>query len=284
MTDQIEISLDMASPRIDHKVIMVDAALAARWLTKNTRNRKVRAAVVQRYRTDMEHGRWTFAGDPIRFDTDGNLQDGQHRLTALSELPDVTIPMLVVRGLPTAAQGVMDQGSRRTPGDQLALKGVRDANAVAAAVKQYLIWTEGMLFRDNKVVTGSVTTPRIEEWVDSNPALQENLQQIIGLTKQNDAPPSVAAAAALGFMQIDAADAVEFFTLLARGAGTHGHPIMTLDKRLQRQRREGLKMPHRDYLALFILAWNAWRDGKQMSKFQRPRGGRWSEDNFPEPH
>lgn len=57
MTDQIEISLDMASPRIDHKVIMVDAALAARWLTKNTRNRKVRAAVVQRYRTDMEHGR-----------------------------------------------------------------------------------------------------------------------------------------------------------------------------------------------------------------------------------
>ena len=284
MTDQIEISLDMASPRIDHKVIMVDAALAARWLTKNTRNRKVRAAVVQRYRTDMEHGRWTFAGDPIRFDTDGNLQDGQHRLTALSELPDVTIPMLVVRGLPTAAQGVMDQGSRRTPGDQLALKGVKDANAVAAAVKQYLIWTEGMLFRDNKVVTGSVTTPRIEEWVDSNPALQENLQQIISLTKQNDAPPSVAAAAALGFMQIDAADAVEFFTLLARGAGTHGHPIMTLDKRLQRQRREGLKMPHRDYLALFILAWNAWRDGKQMSKFQRPRGGRWSEDNFPEPH
>lgn len=284
MTDQIEISLDMASPRIDHKVIMVDAALAARWLTRNTRNRKVRAAVVQRYRTDMEHGRWTFAGDPIRFDTDGNLQDGQHRLTALSELPDVTIPMLVVRGLPTAAQGVMDQGSRRTPGDQLALKGVKDANAVAAAVKQYLIWTEGMLFRDNKVVTGSVTTPRIEEWVDSNPALQENLQQIIGLTKQNDAPPSVAAAAALGFMQIDAADTVEFFTLLARGAGTQGHPIVTLDKRLQRQRREGLKMPHRDYLALFILAWNAWRDGKQMSKFQRPRGGRWSEDNFPEPH
>lgn len=115
-------------------------------------------------------------------------------------------------------------------------------------------------------------------------ALQENLQQIIGLTKQNDAPPSVAAAAALGFMQIDAADTVEFFTLLARGAGTQGHPIVTLDKRLQRQRREGLKMPHRDYLALFILAWNAWRDGKQMSKFQRPRGGRWSEDNFPEPH
>lgn len=59
---------------------------------------------------------------------------------------------------------------------------------------------------------------------------------------------------------------------------------VTLDKRLQRMRREGLKMPERDYLALFILAWNAWRDGKQMSKFQRPRGGRWSEANFPEPH
>lgn len=283
MTDITIPELDLASPRVDVKVIMTDAPMAKRWLTKNTRNRKMRTTTVQRYRSDMEGGRWTFAADPIRFDADGSLIDGQHRLAALAETEGITLPMLVVRGLPEDAQSVMDQGARRTPGDQLALKGVKDANAVAAAVKQYLIWREGLLFRDNKVVQATITTPRIEEWVDANPVPLANFQQIIGLTKQNDAPPSIAGAAAIRFMQVDAASAVEFFTLLARGAGTEGHPIVTLDKRLQRNRREGLKMTGRDYLSLFILAWNAWRDGRQMAKFQRPRGGSWNEDNFPEP-
>lgn len=283
MTDVTIPELDLSSPRVDVKVIMTDAPMAQRWLTKNTRNRKMRTTTVQRYRSDMEGGRWTFAADPIRFDADGSLIDGQHRLAALAETEGITLPMLVVRGLPEDAQSVMDQGTRRTPGDQLALKGVKDANAVAAAVKQYLIWREGLLFRDNKVVQATITTPRIEEWVDANPVPLANFQQIIGLTKQNDAPPSIAGAAAIRFMELDAASAVEFFTLLARGAGTEGHPIVTLDKRLQRNRREGLKMTGRDYLSLFILAWNAWRDDRQMAKFQRPRGGSWNEDNFPEP-
>lgn len=269
--------------RVTHAVIVVDSTTATRWLTKNTKNRKIRQAVVQRYRTDMESGRWSFAGDPIRFDVHGNLIDGQHRLTALSEIEGVSIPMLVIRGLPPEMQSVMDQGSRRTPGDQLGLKGIPQANVVAAAVKQYLIWEDGLLFRDAKLITGSITTTRVEEWVDNHPVQLANFQKVITLTKQNDAPPRIAGAVAIRFMQISPADAVEFFQLLARGAGTHGHPIVTLDKRLASMRREGKKMPDRDYLALFITAWNAWREGREMSKFQRPRGGSYSEETFPEP-
>jgi hypothetical protein len=274
---------DVVSARIDHAVVMVDAAIAARWLKRNVKNRNVRQAVVGRYRTDMAEGRWHFAGDPIRFDTEGNLLDGQHRLTALSELDGITVPLLVIRGLPNEAQGVMDQGSRRTPGDQLGLRGVKDANHVAACVKVFLTWQEGYLFRDTKAATAAITTPRVEEWVAHHPADVANLSVMGGIVKQNDAPPSVSGAAAIAFSRIDAASAVEFFKLLARGAGTEGHPIVTLDKRLQRHRREGVKVPTRDNLAFFILAWNAWRDGRQMAKFQRPRGGRWAEDNFPTP-
>lgn len=284
MTD-IHAPIDQrADARVTHSVIPVDASIAARWLTRNTKNRSIRQQVVQRYRTDMAEGRWSFAGDPIRFDMHGNLIDGQHRLTALADLDDVTIPMLVIRGLPPEMQAVMDQGARRTPGDQLGMKGIKHANLIGAGVKQYLIWTEGYLFRDTKVTQGQITTPAIEEWVDSHPVLSQQIQDFASIVRQNDAPPSVAVAAALRFMQIDRDATEEFFTLLARGAGTEGHPILTLDKRLQRQRRQGLKMSHRDYLSLFILAWNAWREGRQMAKFQRPRGGYWDEDNFPEPH
>lgn len=275
---------DVVSARIDHKVVMVDAAMAARWLKRNTNNRNVRQSVVARYRADMAAGRWPFAGDPIRFDTEGNLLDGQHRLTALSELEGVTLPLLVIRGLPAESQGVMDQGSRRTPGDQLGLRGVKDANHVAASIKVFLTWQGGFLFRDSKAATAAITTPLIEEFVTHNPTDVANIGAMATVVKQNDAPPSVSGAAAIAFARVDALKAVEFFTLLARGAGTEGHPIVTLDKRLQRHRREGIKVPARDNLAFFILAWNAWRDGRQMTKFQRPRGGRWAEDNFPEPH
>lgn len=272
-----------ASARIDTAIVMVDAETARRWLTRNRKNRRVAQARVARYRSDMQNGRWTFAGDPIRFDAEGNLIDGQHRLLALAELEGVTVAMLVVRGLASEAQRVMDQGGKRSPGDQLALLGIKDSNAVAAAVKQYLIWTEGLLFRDNRVVTAEISTPRIEEWVQAHPDEIAGLSHFLSLTKQNDAPPSVAAAAALGFMRLDYDATVQFFTLLARGAGTVGHPIVTLDKRLQRHRREGIKMTNRDYLSLFIIAWNAWREGREMAKFQRPRGGRWTEENFPVP-
>lgn len=279
MTDLLD---ELATTKISHSIIMVDAATAERWLTRNRLNRTVRQTAVARYRSDMESGRWAMTADPIRFDTEGDLVDGQHRLLALSELPDVTLPFLVIRGLPREAQGAMDQGIKRTPGDQLGLRGIRNGHHVASAVKQFIAWEENLFFRDTKVM-GNITAPQIEEWVDQHPGDISLLQAVMHLTKQNDAPPSIAAAAAIGFGRIDVEKTVEFFTLLARGAGTEGHPIVTLDKRLQRIRREGIKTPNRDYLALFIQAWNAWRDSRRVTKFYRPSGGRWSEDNFPEP-
>lgn len=268
--------------KITQSVVMVDQIVAKRWLDRNVKNRTVRQGAVARYRSDMESGRWVMTGDPIRFDVDGNLIDGQHRLIALSEIEGLSLPFSVVRGLPRESQSFMDQGIKRTPGDQLTLRGLKNGQAIAAAIKQFIAWDEEMLFRDTKVLQ-SITSPQIEAWVEDHPADVEFLTQIIHLTKQNDARPAIAAAAAIGFARLDAQACLDFFTLLARGAGTAGHPIVTLDKRLQRMRRESVVLPDRDVLALFIVAWNAWRQGKQVTKFQRPAGGRYTEDNFPVP-
>lgn len=277
-------TFDPTFTRADVAIVMVDGAVAARWLERNTNNRTIRRSGVERYKNDIAAGRFHFAGDPVRFDVTGNLLDGQHRLTAIVESEEgTTVPLLVVRGLAPEAQRVMDQGIRRSAADQLGLRGVKGASFVAAAAKVYLIWQTGLLFRDNKVAVATITTPYIEEWVAENPDDAEFLRKVSTSAKQNDAPPSVAGAAAIAFGRIDPEKAVEFFHLLSHGAGTQGHPIVTLDKRLQRIRREGLRTTNRDFLSLFILAWNAWRDGRTMTKFQRPRGGSWSEETFPEP-
>lgn len=273
--------LNIASDKMTHAVVMVSSETAARWLEQNKRNRALAPSTVSRYRTDMEQGLWQFAGDPIRFDINGDLIDGQHRLSALSEL-NLTLPMLVVRGLPPEAQLVMDQGRKRTPGSQLELHGVKHANNVAAIIKVLMQWEQGLLFRDTKLSAG-ITTPKITDYVNEHPDDVEATQSVMGMIRAIDAPPSVTGAFFIAAFRSSPADAVRFIEQLYSMTGMEPeNPIYTLDRRLRRIRKEGIKTVNRDFLAFFILAWNAWRSGRRLSKFQRPTGGVWSTENFPE--
>jgi len=267
------------------RIVSVDPPTARRWLESNTRNRPISSVVVARYRRDMDSGQWPFTADPIRFSAEGALLDGQHRLTALSTLDDsITIPMLVVRGLPEESQLFMDQGRKRSAGQQLALLGVKNSNNIAAAAKVFIMWQSGLMFKDNKIAQ-LITSAQIQAWVAANPDLVELEHDLHGKFTVVDAPDSSTCAAAFRFSEVDTAATVEFFGLLASGVGlTHGHPILALDKRLRRIRKEGIKVSTRDYIAFFVLAWNAWRDGRSLTKFQRPLGGSWSAANFPTPH
>lgn len=266
----------------DVELVHVNPALAREWLTRNHRNRTVSELTVNRYLNDMVAGRWQYAADPIRFDIAGNLLDGQHRLTALARVadPDLTVPMLVVRNLPTDTQLIMDQGKRRTPGDQLSLLGVRDSNVVAAGIRLIIAHETGAMFRDSHVKQVATTNAHMEAWYAAHTDLVSAASEIRSL-KASDAPPSVAFCAAMLFIPAMGTEATqEFFRLLSVGAG-EGHPINALDKRLQRIRRERLKVTPRDHLALFIQAANAWREGRKVAKFQKPRGAKWTVESFP---
>lgn len=266
---------------IQTQIIVATPAMAKGWLNANKRNRTISELTVNKYRGDMIAGRWQFAADPIRFDIDGNLLDGQHRLSALADCPASTrVQLLIISGLPAETQLIMDQGKRRSPGDQLSLLGVKDANVVAAGVRLFIAHETGLMFRDNHMAQVSITNAQMEAWYMLHTDLVEAASSV-GHLKASDAPPSVAFCAALMFINVMDLEATqEFFRLLAVGAG-EGHPINTLDKRLQRIRRERLRVSPRDYLALFIQAANAWREGRRVSKFQKPHGARWTADTYP---
>lgn len=272
----------MTDSKITSSIIYVTPVTAQRWLELNRNNRIPRDSRVAKYREDMECGRWLFAGDPIRFDTAGNLIDGQHRLLALAEAQIEGITFFVIRGLPTSAQGVMDQGAKRTPGDQLSMAGVKNASNVASSVKQYLIWERGLLFRDAKL-SHDISTPAIEQWVRENPSRVDRLNASMQHVRRSGANISVAGAAFLRFEQVDPEAAAEFFHLLATGAGFEGDPINTLSQKLTRQRTNKIKVVARDQLAMFVQAWNAWREDRLLKHLVRPKSGRWSVENFPEP-
>lgn len=120
-------------PKMTFEVIDVTPDLAKEWIgIANYQNRKLRNGRVESYADMMRRGQWVMTGDPIRFDVNGRLIDGQHRLHALA-LADVTLPMLVISDAPEDAFHVIDSGLMRSYADSL--QGVSSGANKAAAIR-----------------------------------------------------------------------------------------------------------------------------------------------------
>ena len=109
-------------------VMMVDPALAASWLAKNTQhNRPRRPVVVAGYAEQMKAGQWHLTHQGVAFDVNDALIDGQHRLAAIVQA-NVIVPMMVTVNAPSVSFEMLDCGVKRTVADRL----VMDARVVAA--------------------------------------------------------------------------------------------------------------------------------------------------------
>lgn len=101
---------------------IIDAEVARKYLEKNICNRPLRPTRVQQYVRDIIEGRWPLTHQGIAFDINGNLTDGQHRLTAIVEasaVMRVALRMQVTRGLPLESKGVIDTMAIRNGGDAI---------------------------------------------------------------------------------------------------------------------------------------------------------------------
>lgn len=270
----------------NQSIIYVDPAMARRVLAKNTRNRPISELHVQRLMAEMRAGRWQYNGEAIKWSVDDVLLDGQHRLTALSRMPDdfPAIPFLVVRGLPTKAQDTMDQGRKRSASDQLSLDGIINSGSskvIAGAIRVYIEWSAGHLFTDR--VANKVSNPHVIEWAEAHPTEIALMEQIcVDRIRRVKCRPSLTLAVLFHLHLIDGEAARDFTRGLTTGVGLEaGNPILTLRERFERIREQKTIVSDRDYIAFFIVAWNAWRDGRKLSKFQRPAGGSWTRESFP---
>lgn len=262
--------------------VAVTSEVAQRWLQHNTHNRPTSDTGVLKYQMDMEAGRFAMTGEPIQFSKTGVLLNGQNRLTALANcVPSITLTLLVVRGLDDEVQRLMDQGIKRTPGQQLALMGIRNSNQVASAARLFMNWQGGMLFTDDKRQR-ALSLAAVEDWVTENQKLVDLFNRYLAQTTRSvGATPSVAGAFAMQALLVDTQAAISFFHLLhSRSNLPKGSPLLALDNRLRRVRAERMKISQRDELGYFIQCWNNWMRGDLISKVQSGKGG-WNAGNFP---
>lgn len=263
---------------------IVTPQTATRWLETERINRPLQRVSMLTYRTDMKAGRWAYTADPIRFDWDGHLIDGKNRLFALSEITtrNFMIPFAVARGLDPESQMFMDQGARRTAGQQLGLKGIASGTAIAAGIKLAMVWERGQMFSDRWGMANPVTHTEVIEWAQTHPEVVAACQRFLNRMRQIGLRPS----SGLAFVVRVAPALPEELELFVSEMHTlenlkPGSPTLAFAKRLSRVRNDSnMIMSDTDQLAFLIRTWNAWVNGTSRTNFATPTGG-FNINNFP---
>jgi hypothetical protein len=250
------------------------------WLDNKLHNRRVHQSKLRDYADAMKSGRWLYDGEPLIFDAEGKLMDGQHRLLACVEA-GVPFETYCVFGIDREAMVVLDTGAMRSPGDTLdIMRGVDNAKMVAAALNWSWVYESG---RSSQYV-GKAQMPRdlLLDYADKHPAIKDSLPY--GYKAKKFLPPASATALHYLMAQKDQELADEFFSALVLGENLHtGEGMYVLRKRLQNDWGAKLRMAPVYKCALTVKIWNDWRRGVILRKTLRWRIGLGQEEEkFPE--
>jgi hypothetical protein len=246
------------------QVETITPADAAAMLTRHAHNRPIKDRTVAAYARDMARGRWPLTGEAIKFDTNGDLVDGRHRLKAIIAA-GVAVRILVVYGVPPEAQAVMDSGVKRSVNDQLAMKGVKNRLILTAAAR--LALTEpgaGFIAAADRITNPTHT--ELMTWIEEHPGVHRAAETGRSYYPAIDVQPSVLCVAWMRLSAIDMdACSMFFHTVANMNTDGPGDPRLALARRLQNLRRDGARRNSSMLLGLVYRSWNAWRRGKQLN-------------------
>lgn len=249
-------------------VVEITPALATEWLKRNTRNRSLRQHKVEAYTAAMQRGEWRESRDPIEFDEDNNLINGQHRLSAIIK-SGLTIKNPIRTNVPADDMAVIDTGLSRKASDVLALTGHSNSTGLAAAAKTWYLWhtipSLTMLRAGSRVVNNEL----ILRVVEDQPDLLHSVEFINKYKNSfNLVPPAAMAAVHYEIVLKHSRDkANEFFRELAEGFGLQpGSPILALRNVLIKSSTSVAKRATEERMAWLIHGFNKWNIGESNVK------------------
>ncbi len=257
----------------DHRIEIITPEKAKQWLGAdvNSHNRRISKRKIRAIARDMTNGAWDYTGDPFRFDRDGKLLDGQHRLLACIEA-NYSFPGLIIRDLPSAIQERLDQGMMRRAHDHLYLRGYGNSLRLAATAR--------VLFRlKHKGETkawGAPTNAEVLALIDKHKRLEASAgaidNSVVGI------PPSIISAVHyIGFNLLREPDIADAFLSVFstgnpyyEGEDRDRDPAHLWRERLLRERDRGSMLRIDRQLVGTIHAWNLFSKREAVSHFRMP--------------
>lgn len=229
----------------------INPEYAAFLLEGNSKNRPISKSNVEFLASQMKDGLFKYNGDTIRVDRNGNLLDGQHRLSAIIA-SGTTQMMTVIGGLDPETFLTIDQGRKRTAGDLFATSGVTTAThgGYSAASKWLLIIEKKMLPSSYRSLAGRNDLV-IECFKHNEKLLRDGLRYANRERVVKIMPRTVGAAVFAHYAKENYLDACDFFEDLSSP-----HPkykiVSLLKEKLQDNRSSKYKMK-RDELPCLVM-------------------------------
>lgn len=121
------------------KVEYITPSVASEYIRHNKFNRPLNKRHLDFLSRQMKEGKWVLNGEPIVFDEDGNLSDGQHRLMACINA-DVGFYTVVTRGVEKDSFASFDQGKNRSYADIFSIAEIPNANIISSIVNKYFVF------------------------------------------------------------------------------------------------------------------------------------------------
>lgn len=249
-----------------------DAAGAILELT-NRRNRRIQRYYLQRVLAEMDAGKHRFTGDTIKFDRNGTLIDGQHRLYACVK-SGRTWKTHVVFGLEPDTIDVIDSGKRRTAADLLTISGVANGTVLSSGVRWALIFEGSKGFRDE--VSPHEILTLVRGRMADMPLYMAGSRHLWVAFKH---PPGLMLGLLWTIAQHAPAVPETFVHEWLHGARVgRNETFDVLSNRLRTLAHEGVTLSHKLRAALIVQAFNCWFAGEVAS----PRTLTWRKDwEFP---
>lgn len=126
---------------LEMTVEKINPKKAKEYLKKNINNPRgnnsLHRAHVKRLADDMKAGLWQLNAEPIVFDEDGFLKDGQHRLAAIIQ-SGATIETVVIRGVGRDVD-IYDDNLKRTLNQMLKAKGFTECNSTISSAGSMIV-------------------------------------------------------------------------------------------------------------------------------------------------
>jgi hypothetical protein len=274
----------MATAEIEVEVLAVDEMLhkygsvkvtierigpdkAREYLERNTKNRRLNERHMKRLCDAMSAGEWWMNGEPIIFGSDGNLLNGQHRLTATIQSGAYS-DFMVVRNVDEDAFRTIDGGRIRTTGDVLTIEGEKNANQVAAAIQALVSFVDlnGNVYGSTNA--GRKATPILTARVlEAYPQIRHSVH---AMNRNNLFRNQHGNMLHMLFSLVSSRLADDFASVLTEGDSDIGRPFVVFRESLVRTpARTELR---RSYCAKAIKAFNAELSGERPKMFKFIQG------------
>lgn len=241
------------------------------------RNRPLSYGLVNSYANAMRARKWQENGEAIILDDNGNVIDGQHRLSAIVQC-GIPQTLLVVSGVSPECFKTIDSGRKRTYSDHLAIAGMKDTKRLAAICGAVFTYEMKGEFANHKNPADSKLTGRqtgydvVSETNKRMPLLIDACKVTSAWNKKVNSklPLALVGGTYYVFAKIDKSDSDRFFDdiIEINFSGPSDPRKRLYEMCTARGRGDIMASNARNAGAIFIKAWNLFRMGEDC-KFLR---------------